>query len=486
MGRSYSPQHRFDCDPVTAIQLNLECRDEIIPILAALQHIYANAELRAELLQLIGHDVNDDSSADHGREGMGYWHILVLAAVRLGCNLDYEKLQDLAENHRKLRHMMGVGDWDEETTFNWRTIRNNLCLLRTETVTKIYQLVVSEGHKLNADAATTSRADSFVVETNIHYPTESGLIVDGIRKIIELCAPLAILLGIAGWRQHAHLLKKVKGLHRKLSRISRSNSPKSKARQKRLYQRLLKRAEGIIALAETLVEQAETDSVDVLAKMADIRTFIGRTRQVANTAYRRVILGETVPNEDKLFSIFEPHTQLYRRGKAAKPNQFGRLVLIYEDGAGFVTHHYLLPRDAQDADVIVPQTRVVQDLLGGRVTDLSLDRGFYTAENENALRGIIANPCLPKRGAKEFGEQLKTAPVRFRNARQRHPGVESAIGALQAGNGMERCRDRTEVGFERYLALAILGRNLHTLGRILITQHAPESLAATSKRKDAA
>src|SRR3989304_3576144 len=81
-------------------------------------------------------------------------------------------LQDLAENHRKLRHMMGVGDWDEETTFNWRTIRNNLCLLRTETVTKIYQLVVSEGHKLNADAATTSRADSFVGETQIQSPTE--------------------------------------------------------------------------------------------------------------------------------------------------------------------------------------------------------------------------------------------------------------------------------------------------------------------------
>src|SRR3989304_3576145 len=92
-----------------------------------------------------------------------------------------------------------------------------------------------------------------------------------------------------------------------LVRIPLWGKPKSKARQKRLYQRLLKRAEGIIALAETLVEQAETDSVDVLAKMADIRTFIGRTRQVANTAYRRVILGETVPNEDKLFSIFEPH-----------------------------------------------------------------------------------------------------------------------------------------------------------------------------------
>jgi len=485
MRRSYSAQYRFDCDPVTSIDLNLACRDEIIPILAALQHIYANAKLRAKILRLIGRDVNTDSSPEHGRQGMEYWQILVLAAVRLGCNFDYDRLQDLAENHRTLRHMMGLGDWDEQTAFNWRTIRNNLCLLRTQTIAKIYQLIVAEGHQLNPDAAKHSRADSFVVETNIHYPTESGLIFDGIRKIIELSVPLALALGITGWRQHDHLLKKLKDLHRTISRISASKNPKSKERQKKLYQRLLKRATEILELAETLVDQAKTDSLDLLVTIADIRTFIGRTRQVASTAYRRVILGETVPNEDKLFSIFEPHTQLYRRGKAATPNQFGRLVLIYEDGSGFVTHHYLLPRDAQDADVIVHQTRIAQHLLGGRIKEISLDRGFYTPENEKELRNIVRHPCLPKRAPKQFAAQQKKASIRFRNARRRHAGVESTIGALQAGNGMERCRDRTEVGFERYLALAILGRNLQTLGKLLIQQQAPESFAAISKRKHA-
>jgi hypothetical protein len=84
------------------------------------------------------------------------------------------------------------------------------------------------------------------------------------------------------------------------------------------------------------------------------------------------------------------------------------------------------------------------------------------------LSQIVKHPCLPKPGAKQAAKQEKTATVQFRQARQRHSGVESAIGALQSGNGMKRCRDHTEIGFKRYLALAILGRNLHTLGRLLI------------------
>jgi hypothetical protein len=131
----------------------------------------------------------------------------------------------------------------------------------------------------------------------------------------------------------------------------------------------------------------------------------------------------------------------------------------------------------------VQQTRIVQNRLGGQIKEMSLDRGFYTPENEKELRDIVRHPCLPKRSPKQFAAQQKNASIRFRNARNRHAGVESAIGALQAGNGMERCRDRTEVGFERYLALAILGRNLQTLGKLLIQRQAPDSLAAISKRK---
>lgn len=476
----------MDCDPLGNLGLNVDCRDEIVPILAALQHIYADATLRTQILDLISHDVNKDTSAECGREGMDYWHILVLAAVRLGCNFDYDRLQDLAENHRRLRHIMGIGDWQDNVTFNWRTIRNNICLLSDDTISRISQLIVSEGHKLAPDAARKCRADSFVVETNIHYPTESSLILDGLRKVIELSLVLATTAGLPGWRQAEHVLRKVTNLTREIGRVSRSKKPSSKKRMKTLYSKLLKRAEVILNRAETTAEQASNGAHDNVADTAALRIFIERTRHVAGTAYRRVILGEVVPNEEKLFSIFEPHTQLYRRGKAATPNQFGRLVLIYEDSVGFVVHHHLMPRDAADADVAVPQTRVVQDLLGNRIEELSFDRGFYTPENEKELATIVKHTCLPKRGANEYNEQQRTASVTFRKARQRHPGVESAIGALQSGNGLQRCRDRTELGFERYLALGILGRNLHVLGKMLIRQRAPDSLAAISNREQAA
>jgi transposase, IS5 family len=202
------PEEGLDSLPITQVKLNLNCRDEIIPILRALQHVYGNVALRDKLLQLVGQDVNQRSSRHRGRRGLNYWEITVLAAARLGCNLDYDKLQDLAENHRSLRLIMGLRDGPEEVDFDWRRIEDNLLKLRPETLKKISDLVVGAGHELEPKAITAVRGDTFVVETNIHYPTESTLIGDGLRKILSLAAELAAEHGVGGWRQHEHLLGK--------------------------------------------------------------------------------------------------------------------------------------------------------------------------------------------------------------------------------------------------------------------------------------
>ncbi len=201
MRKTFSTQKRFDCRPVLEVTLNLNCRDEIIPILRALQHIYSQPKLRDEILDLISQDVNDDSRSDCGREGLDYWQILVLAAVRLGCNLDYDKLQDLAEQHRALRHIMNVGDWEQaETDFNWRRIRDNVCLLKPKTIEMISHLIVGEGHRLEPEAPRKVRADSFVVETNIHYPTESS---GNRRRCAEGNRALRLALGPGGRKRLA-------------------------------------------------------------------------------------------------------------------------------------------------------------------------------------------------------------------------------------------------------------------------------------------
>ena len=132
--------------------------------------------------------------------------------------------------------------------------------------------------------------------------------------------------------------------------------------------------------------------------------------------------------------------------------------------------------------MVVEQIRIVQARLGGRIQRASFDRGFHSPENQKQLAEIVVNVCLPKPGKQQAAQQESAAGAQFRQARQNHPGVESAIGALQSGNGLERCRDCSELGFERYLALGVLGRNLHTLGRLLIAAEHPKCEAAKSRR----
>ena len=170
MRKAFSDQKRLDCRGVLEVELNFECRDEIVPILRAIQHIYEQPKLRKQILDLIAQDVNRDASDELGRQGMGYWEILVLAAVRLGCNLRYDRLQDLAENHAALRHIMGIGDWRQDVDFNWRRIRDNVCLLKPATVEKISHAIVAEGHRLEPAAAEQLRQQGIIVDIAVDVP----------------------------------------------------------------------------------------------------------------------------------------------------------------------------------------------------------------------------------------------------------------------------------------------------------------------------
>jgi IS5 family transposase len=141
-----------------------------------------------------------------------------------------------------------------------------------------------------------------------------------------------------------------------------------------------------------------------------------------------------------------------------------------------------MPCDAQDQDVAVQQTRTLQQRLNDRIKELSFDRGFHSPENQEELAKIVPGLCLPKPGSKQSVEQDATESDQFHTAKQRHSGVESAIGALQSGNGLVRCRDQREDGFERYVAVAVLGRNIHALGKLLISRINANSAAAISHR----
>jgi hypothetical protein len=489
------PQERLDCLPIGQVKLNLNCRDELIPILRALQHLYEDDALRSEVLRLVGKDVNHSASRKRGRRGLSYWEIVVLAAARLGCNLDYDKLQDLAENHRSLRQIMGIGDWQEEVDFDWRRIEDNLTKLRPETVKKISALVVQSGHALEPKAIAAVRGDTFVVETNIHYPTESTLIGDGLRKVLPLAAKLATENGLEGWRQHEHLLRQVKKIVHGIGRVSRAKG-RGADRLKPGYQKLLALAAEVLARARRLLGALAFAMPETGLTLEKLRQaappaqqenllfhYVSLTAKVCDNARRRVLESETLSNDKKIFSIFEPHTELIKRGKQPVPIQYGHNVLVVEDAAGFVVEHRVVEDAVLDQDLVVPVMRQVQDRFGGKIKSASFDRAFHTPQNQQELAKIVRTPCIASKGQEKGRRQHKEGTVAFRKARQNHPGVESGIGALQAGNGLKRCRDKSKRGFERYVALGVLGRNLQTLGKLLLAQDAADCQAAKSKRK---
>jgi IS5 family transposase len=493
------PEERLDCLPINEVHLNLNCRDEIVPILRALQHVYEDDTLRRDLLALVRKDVNGNTDRKLGRRGMNYWEIVVLAAARLGCNLDYDKLQDLAENHRSLRQIMGIGNWEDEVDFDWRRIEDNLNKLRPETLKKINELIVGAGHVLRPKAIESVRGDTFVVETNIHYPTESALIGDGLRKIVHAATELAAAKNLGGWRQGRHLLKKIRGLVRKIGQASRAKGTKASQLQPG-YKKVLKQAEDLLKRARALLqilgfspEPAAFTLDKVKSGAAPVGTREGRllhyiilTEKVCDNARRRVLEGETLDNKEKIFSVFEPHTELIKRGKQPNPIQFGHSVLVVEDWAGFVVEYRVVENGVLDHDLVVPVMKKLQQRVGGKIKSASFDRAFHTPDNQKELAKIVANPCIATKGQEKGRQQQKEGTVAFRKARQNHPGVESAIGALQAGNGLKRCRDRSKRGYERYVALGILGRNLQTLGKLLLAHDRAGCQAAKSKRKSAA
>jgi transposase, IS5 family len=492
MRTPHQKQLYLGCPSVTQVALNHHCRDRMIPILRGLQHIYSQPDLRQQALDLIGNDVLADADANRGRPGLTLWQILVLASVRLGCDCTYDHLQDLAENHNNLRHIMQVIHAWKDESFDWRRIRDNVCLVQPETIEKINHLIVAEGHRLAPEAVESIRGDSFVAETNVHYPTESSLILDGLRKILAVAPELSSLCGTVGWRQAKSIHKKAKQAAREIGRVKKGTNY-----QKRLqagYGKLLQIAEMVLTrtqdLLDDVLDNLPTDAAgfaatEVAILLDDLGYWHAVTTHVCGTARRRVLEGESVPAVDKLLSVFEPDTELLIRGKAGQPIQYGHKVLVIEDAIGFLCHYQVMPRGSDDRDVLIPEVKSLQQRLQGRIQRASFDRGFHSPSNQTELAQLIEHPCVPKPGVKQAAVQSRQATVEFRQSQREHSGIESAIGALQSGNGLARCRDRSQIGYARYIGLGVLGRNILTLGKLLLSREDPDCLAATSLRQAA-
>ena len=275
MRQVINPQLQFGEQDIGAIVLDPKSRDDIPQLLRGLQYIYTNPELRARVFaileEVVPAGVNGQADTSTGRPGMEQWKILVLGVLRLGLNADYDRIQELANEHKTIRQMLGHSDWaeGEEDRYQLQTIKDNLRLFTPEILDRINQEVVRAGHALvkkSPEAPLHVRADSFVVETDVHYPTDLNLLWDALRTLIRLIAGLCEQFGILGWRQSAYQLRQLKTLYRQVQRLKHSTSqdPEKRAAKQ----------EAVRAAHRAYLEAAEA----LLARVRETRVHLDRLR----------------------------------------------------------------------------------------------------------------------------------------------------------------------------------------------------------------
>ena len=475
-------------EDIAKIKLDPKSRDDIPQLLAGLQYIYTHTDVRQAVFKILeevvpsraGSDKNDKASTDKGRPGMEQWRILVLGTLRLGLNADYDRIHELANQHCTVRQMLGHGFADYKDQYHLQTIKDNLCLFTPELLARIDQEVVRAGHILlkKNDVNLSGRCDSFVVKTDVHFPTDINLLFDAVRKTIEECVQLCELHDITGWRQGQHNIKTFKRQYRIIQKQKHSTS---KDETKRLaYEEIVKKShESYINQAEAFIKRARntrqlvlTQSTELVISVRDLDGYISHAERQIDQIRRRVLQGETIPHEEKVFSIYQPHTEWISKGKAGVPVELGLRVCVLEDRNGFILHHRVMENETDDKVAVTMVAQAKERF--PRLTLCSFDKGFHSPQNQIDLKTELTTVVLPKKGRLSGVDKERESAPEFVEARQQHSAVESAINALGV-HGLDMCRDHGINGFKRYAALAVLARNIQRLGAIV------RSLAANKR-----
>ena len=263
------PQMQFGEVDIATIILNPKSRDDIPQLLRGLQCVYINTALRERVFTILQEvlpkrvGAEGKASAKTGRPGMEQWKILVLGVLRLGLNADYDRIQELANEHKTIRQMLGHSDWmEEEKRYELQTIKDNISLFTPDILDRINQEVVNAGHQLlkkNDQEKLKARCDSFVVETNVHFPTDINLLWDALRKTIQISAQFCTVYDLTEWRQSRHLLRTIKKNYRFIQKLKHSISKDEVKRQAK--QDEIKEAHRVyIDQAQYFVQRAHTTS----------------------------------------------------------------------------------------------------------------------------------------------------------------------------------------------------------------------------------
>ena len=342
-------------------------------------------------------------------------------------------------------------------------------------VAALHQRVVAIAHRERVITGRKLRVDTTVVETNIHYPTDSSLLGDGVRVLTRLMKKVTVLAGETGTRLRDRT-RSVKYRMLEIGRTSRTRGEPAREKLQALYQRLLATTGRVVGQAKRFVHDIATgvkSSIDVTVQARldglkrELDVMLPRVQQVMRQTRARVLGGDTHV-DGKLVSLFEPTTEIIRKGKASKPTEFGKLVKIQEAEQQIIIAYEVYAKRPSDSALLVPAIEVHQHRLG-RVPDVvAADAGFYSAAGEAAAKALgVKRVAIPNRATKSDQRKREQKKRWFKRAQKWRTGCEGRISLLKRRHGLTRCRYKGEAGMQRWVGLGVIGDNLINLGTAL-------------------
>jgi IS5 family transposase len=347
--------------------------------------------------------------------------------------------------------------------FNWLT---------PATLKAVNELLVQAAVEGGLEDGNKLRIDTTVVQTDVHHPTDNTLLWDAVRVVTRLVRRLRAAVGqrVQGFRN------RTRAARRRMQEIQRMTTRERHERQTEKYRELIGTTEEVVNSARTLLKRTKkARGKDLVADLVigELREEIDRYCElgdrVIDQARRRVLQGEQVPNAEKIYSIFETHTDLIKRGKVQTPLEFGHKVFLAESAQGLITQYEVLQGNPGDDHQVEPSLKRHKETFGHAPELYGSDRGFFSEKNvQSCQQNGVKVVCIPQRGGKKTPqrEAYEKSPA-FKKGQRFRAGIEGRISVLFRGRGMKRCLAQGHERFELWVGAAVLANNLMKIAALL-------------------
>jgi len=411
-------------------------------------------------------------SRTHGRPGTPAEVVLRMLVLKHMRDWSFAVLEREVRGNLLYREFTHIGG---EKVPDAKTLGRLAQALGPEIIAKIHVRLVTMAHERAIVRGRRMRVDTTVVETNIHYPTDSGLLGDGVRVLTRLMKKVTEIAGQVGTK----LRDRRRSMQRRLveiGRATRSKGPAAQDRVKTIYGKLLEVAGRVVGQAKKFsaeIGQGMKQAADVLqqAKLEGLRnqlnTFLARVRQVIRQTKARVLGGNTRA-EGKLVSIFEPDTEIIRKGKTSKPTEFGKLVMLQEAENQIIIAYEVYEQRPNDKDLLVPAVQTHEQRLDRTPDLVAGDAGFYSAQGEAEIQNMgVKRISIPNHSTKSAERRRHQKQRWFRKGQKWRTGCEGRISVLKRRHGLNRCRYKGTAGIKRWVGLGVISDNLINMSRML-------------------